>query len=314
MNLSVIICSHNPRSDYLQRALDALRAQTLPKQHWELLLVDNRSSDPLSERWDLSWHPNGTHIREEQLGLTFAFLAGIRESKGNVLVLVDDDNVLAPDYLMCALNKMNKYAQVGVWSGTIVPEFEKTPASWKSPFLSYLALNKEEVDRTSRDLESAPLPIGAGMVFRREVAQAFALWMAATAPRRNLALSRQGRTPRLYAGQEDTELGIVAIRNGFACGRTPDLQLTHLMPRRRITTRYLFRIARDHSYSHALIYRWHGLRRGQVSGREFVRDFLRYAAWAAFGVASGDAQRFGRGLVGISSLCGVGLAWRTGRY
>jgi glycosyltransferase involved in cell wall biosynthesis len=312
MNLSVIICSHNPRSDYLQRTLDALRAQTLPKQQWELLLVDNRSKDRLSECWDLSWHPHGRHIREDQLGLTSAFLTGIRESRGMMLIVVDDDNVLASDYLICALNKANRYPDVGVWNGSNTPEFEKAPAQWKRAFLPYLAINEEEADRVSRDIESAPLPIGAGMVIRREVAEAYSFWMASATPRRKVALNRRG--PRLYAGETDMELGIVAIRNGYACGRTPDLQLTHLMPRRRFSTGYLFRIVRDISYSHVLIYRWHGLRRGQVSGPEFVRDFLRYSAWTAFGAASGDAQRFGRGMVGISSLCGVGLAWRTGRY
>jgi len=37
--VSVIICTHNPRPDYLQRVLDALKAQTLPKENWELLLM-----------------------------------------------------------------------------------------------------------------------------------------------------------------------------------------------------------------------------------------------------------------------------------
>src|SRR5271168_5062239 len=100
MNLSVIICSHNPRPDYLQRTLDGLKSQTLPKQQWELLLVDNRSKDRLSERWDLSWHPYGRHVREEELGLTAAMLTGIREARGRILIVVDDDNVLASDYLI----------------------------------------------------------------------------------------------------------------------------------------------------------------------------------------------------------------------
>ena len=41
MDFSVIICTHNPRSDYLRRVLDALKAQTLLREQWELLLIDN---------------------------------------------------------------------------------------------------------------------------------------------------------------------------------------------------------------------------------------------------------------------------------
>ena len=70
--ISVIICTHNPRPDYLRRVLDALKAQTLPKERWELLLIDNASNEPLSGEWDLSWHPHARHIREIQFinGLT----------------------------------------------------------------------------------------------------------------------------------------------------------------------------------------------------------------------------------------------------
>jgi glycosyltransferase involved in cell wall biosynthesis len=92
--LSVIICTHNPRSDYLRRTLESLRAQTLPTKEWELLLVDNASSEPLASRWDLRWHDNALHVREEELGLTPARLRGIRQSRGRLLIFVDDeDNV-----------------------------------------------------------------------------------------------------------------------------------------------------------------------------------------------------------------------------
>ena len=59
MQLSVIVCTHNPRRDYFIRVLDALRNQTLPKDQWELIIVDNASKVPLASEWDLSWHPNG---------------------------------------------------------------------------------------------------------------------------------------------------------------------------------------------------------------------------------------------------------------
>ena len=68
-NISVVICTHNPRPDYLRRTLDALKTQTLPQEQWELLLVDNASEKALTGVWDLSWHPRARHIRENELGL-----------------------------------------------------------------------------------------------------------------------------------------------------------------------------------------------------------------------------------------------------
>ena len=121
--VSVIICSHNPREDYLRRVLDALKAQTLPIKDWELLLVDNASKEPMAGRFDLSWHPNARHLREEKTGLTHARLCGIAEAKAGLLVFVDDDNVLRADYLQAALKISKEWPQLGAracggWSFT----------------------------------------------------------------------------------------------------------------------------------------------------------------------------------------------------
>src|SRR5690348_1101571 len=98
-NLSVITCAHNSRDDYLMRVTNALNNQTLDKASWEYLLIDNASAERLAEKIDLSWHPKARLVREEKLGLTPARLRGIREATGEMLVFVDDDNVLDPDYL-----------------------------------------------------------------------------------------------------------------------------------------------------------------------------------------------------------------------
>jgi len=143
-DISVIICTHNPRLDYLRRVLDALKAQTLPVEQWELLLIDNASKEKLSDAWDLSWHPCARHIREDELGLTPARLRGIRESNGQLLVFIDDDNVLCPDYLAVALQAMRKNALLGVLgAGRILPEFEAPPTAEVIPFLNSLALRDE---------------------------------------------------------------------------------------------------------------------------------------------------------------------------
>ena len=74
---SVIICTHNPRSDYFARVLDGLRNQTLPLHKWELLIMDNASRLPLASSWDISWHPTARHIVESELGVSWARQRGI---------------------------------------------------------------------------------------------------------------------------------------------------------------------------------------------------------------------------------------------
>src|SRR5712671_4531106 len=47
--ISVVLCTYNPREDYLRRVVDGLRAQTLPQGQWEFIVVDNASNPPVGE-------------------------------------------------------------------------------------------------------------------------------------------------------------------------------------------------------------------------------------------------------------------------
>ena len=123
IELSVIICTYNPRRDYLQRVLDSLRDQSFSKDRWELLLVDNGSQKVLAEDWDLTWHPNARHIREARLGLTFARVRGFRESIGKIIVYVDDDNVLESNYLRYARQVLTEDPSLGACGGKLIGEF-----------------------------------------------------------------------------------------------------------------------------------------------------------------------------------------------
>src|SRR6266550_1021940 len=128
--ISVVTCSHNPRSDYLEQVIEALKSQTLDKQDWEYLLIDNASDEPLTQRVNLSWQPNARHVREEKLGLTHARLCGISEARGDILVFVDDDNVLDADYLQQALRIADEWSILGAFGGQVRASFEEMPADW----------------------------------------------------------------------------------------------------------------------------------------------------------------------------------------
>src|ERR1700756_1303835 len=113
ISISVVLCTHNPRPDYLRRTLAGIRAQTTPLEKWEFLLIDNASEELLSDPWNISWHPHARHIREDKLGLINARLRGIEESCGDLLVFVDDDNILAPDFLERAEAILDRYPYLG---------------------------------------------------------------------------------------------------------------------------------------------------------------------------------------------------------
>ena len=89
----------------------------------------------LADRFDIGWHPNGRHVREDELGLTPARLRGIAEAVAELLIFVDDDNVLDPDYLEQALRVGREYPFLGTWGGQCIPEYAVEPAPELKPYL-----------------------------------------------------------------------------------------------------------------------------------------------------------------------------------
>lgn len=246
--ITVIVCSHNPREDYLRRTLDGIKAQNLPQDKWEFLLVDNASKEPLPKKWDLTWHKNGRHIHESNLGLTPARLAAIRESKGDLLVFVDDDNVLAPDYLSKAVELFERRADLGVSSGRIVPEYETPPPEWFRPHESWIAVRRIEESRWSNFFDPRSEPCGAGMCIRKSIALGYA--QKARDNARQQILGRRGNS--LLSG-EDVAITKVALGMGFSMGQFVELNLTHLIPSRRVSEEYLFSLYCNLSASGQLI-------------------------------------------------------------
>jgi len=99
MTISVIICSHNPNLKKLNLVLDSLKKQDEPLNQWELLIVDNASDEAIENQVDVSWHPNCRFVVENELGISIARARGIQEASGELLVMVDDDGPLFPDYI-----------------------------------------------------------------------------------------------------------------------------------------------------------------------------------------------------------------------
>jgi glycosyltransferase involved in cell wall biosynthesis len=239
IRVSVIICTHNPRQNYLHRVLRALRAQTLPRDQWELLLIDNASDRGLAQEWDLGWHPQARHIREDELGLTPARLRGIAEGRGEILVFVDDDNVLDVDYLNNALEIGRDYPFIGAWGGTIRGEFEAEPAVWMQPLLSDLAIRAfSEPIWSNNPTDWRSQPCGAGLCVRSPVAKQYAEQVAEQPIRRKL-----GRIGAALSSCEDSDLALTSRDLGKGFGNFPQLRMVHLIPESRVRPDYIIRVS-----------------------------------------------------------------------
>ena len=250
-NVSVIVCTHSPRRDYLGRTLEGLRIQTLDRFRWELVVIDNASKEPLAGWIDLAWHPHARLIEESVLGQMPARLRGVAESVGDLLVFVDDDNVLSANYLERGIAISEQWPQLGVWGGQQHPEYEEPPPG--------------ELALTSVIWRSGRLPAtfgpscpgvtelfrGGGMFFRKAVASK---WHAAVqqSPTRK-RLGRTGSSLASGVGDEDTDLAMTAFDVGLGTGIFHSLILTHLIPARRLTEDYLVSLVEAQEFSDLML-------------------------------------------------------------
>jgi glycosyltransferase involved in cell wall biosynthesis len=233
-SVSVILCTHNPRRDFLVRTLEGLRQQTMPPEQWELVLVDNASDPPLpADDSALAGIPLRI-VREAQTGLTHARLAGIAAARAEVLVFVDDDNVLAADYLAETHAIAVRHPHLGAWGGACEGEFTEPPPPWARRYLNYLAVREVSTRSEGRSYDVAQCPFGAGLCLRRKVADHYAA-LVRDDPRRR-ALDRSGTS--LMSGG-DTDMVFTAVDLGLAFALEPTLRLKHLMPPSRLDPDYL---------------------------------------------------------------------------
>lgn len=243
--ISVIICTRNPNFSYFNRVLQALRAQTLPVAHWELIIIDNASDLQLAREVDLSWHSYSRCVREDELGILPARIRGIRESQGNLIVFVDDDNVLFENYLEKALEISQMFPMLGAWGGQLIPEFEAEPPTWTKPYWENLAIRQFDRDQWSnKPYEWETTPVSAGGCYRKEVAKKFVDLIQNDFHRPKL-----GQKGDKLLRCEDLDLAYTSSDLGFGMGLFKDLKLIHIMPSSRFEEQYLLSLIEGNAYS-----------------------------------------------------------------
>jgi glycosyltransferase involved in cell wall biosynthesis len=241
--ISVVLCTYNPRPSYLAEVLQSLRTQTLSQEDWELLIIDNASTDPLANIIDLNWHPRSKIIREEKLGLTLARVRGIAESQGAVIVFL-------------VLKIAHQYPMLGTWgAGIIQGQFESEPPASIQPYLGNIAVFTNQHDAWSNAVrDNHALPCGAGLCVRRNVAETYVQEMKHKPGRDFL-----GRRGNRLTSCEDEDLAITSCNLGLGTSRLRALHLTHLIPKERLTEDYFLKLNLGFGYSKIMLNYIHGI-------------------------------------------------------
>ena len=278
IDVEVVLCTYNPRWDYLVRVLDALRVQDLPAERWGLTIIDNNSSPQLSKRLNVSWHPHSQIIFEATPGLTYARIRGTNVSRSNLIVFSDDDTVFSPNFLSTVLSLMQN-SRIGAAGGLNKPEFEVQPPKWFREGLAPLGCRDLGSRQLLEEWEPQCSPIGAGLVVRRDILSHWAELVLEGKERQTL-----GRTGQSLSSGEDNDINLVALDMGYQLAYHPALQLTHLIPERRLAARYLEKLAFASSRDWIRVLHLHNIRpwsriaKWTVPLRQF-KAWFRFQAW-----------------------------------
>lgn len=279
--LSVIIPTYNPDPVRLNQTLGGLKNQTLAPDRWELILIDNNSSFDVSGKIDLNWHPEHRVITESKQGLTIARLKGFSEARGDIIVLVDDDNILENHYLQHTLDIFSAYPFMGAIGGKSIPRFDHGQPEWLKEFYGNLALRDlgEDIIVNSWD-NSYPhaAPIGAGLAIRKCSLETY---IAKISFEKNIIADRQGNS--LSSGG-DNDMVLDILKAGYQVGYFPSLSLIHIIPEKRTKVAYLARLLNNTNKSWVLLLENHGINPwekipGWTVPLRKIKAWFTYKAW-----------------------------------
>ncbi|MCK5174086.1 MAG: sulfotransferase [Planctomycetes bacterium] len=132
VNVSVIIPTHN-RCSLLEKTIGSLVNQDFEASHYEILVIDNGSTDATRQVAEDAIAANREHniryIFEPEPGLLSGRHRGAIESKGDILVFIDDDIKAVEGWLSAIAGAFDDQA-VHLVGGASLPEFEADPPRW----------------------------------------------------------------------------------------------------------------------------------------------------------------------------------------
>ncbi|MET3979686.1 glycosyltransferase involved in cell wall biosynthesis [Mucilaginibacter sp. UYP25] len=281
MRLSVIIPTYNPDQKRLAQTLVGLKIQSLARREWELIIIDNNSSNNFRQQHDLSWHSASQVITETRQGLTYARLRGFNESKGDIIVMVDDDNVLNSAYLENVLTIFDQNEKLAAIGGKSLPLFETPPPQWLNEFHINLALRNPGNDTIIYGWDNRypdAAPIGAGMGIRRRALTSYIERI------KSGESNISDRTATSLSSGGDNDLVLNMLKSGWQVGYFPQLELHHIITTERMQPAYLARLAHNTNRSWVQLLHSHGInpwKKISVSGvlPRKIKAWFTYKAW-----------------------------------
>ena len=235
MLVSVVICSYN-RAAYISGALDSLYQQTASKNNFEVIVVDNNSTDGTEQvvsKWR-SENPEGYfhYSTETNQGASYARNTGAKLAKGQWLCFMDDDAIATPSYIENIIKHIHAKPEAIGFGGRIIPKYIPSEPKWMSYYVSSLVGNFEYAP-TACAFENGKYPIESNMIVKKDIYDSIGGF--------NTALP--GVVGTLRIGGEGKELFYKILALGHTIYYDPSICVHHVVEVKKLTSEYMYRVA-----------------------------------------------------------------------
>ena len=239
MKISVVVCTYN-RDIYLLRCLENLKNQDFNNQEFEIIIIDNNSTDN-TKNICLSFIEQNLNINvkyylETKVGLSHARNTGVIKSTGKIISFIDDDGFAKTNYLKSidAIASDLNYKEYLAFGGKVIPVYneEKEP-KWLSKYIEGVV---SKVDLGDRIIPfNKKYPAGCNMVFRKEVFELYG-----------------GFNTDLHTRGDDKFVFDKLKKNNVKILYAPTIQVEHFIDDYRLEKKFIIKLSKIIGQSEAI--------------------------------------------------------------
>ncbi len=273
-----MICCHNSSARLPETLAHLSRQKVDPGIPWEVLIVDNASTDDTAQRARQLWPESAPAplrvIPEPQKGKAYACLRGMEEARYEFIGIIDDDNWAAEDWVETAYHEMLAHPDVAVLGSSSSPAFGAPPPPWFHQVELMYAITPKAWK--AGDFTRDPGALwGAGMVVRKSA------WLAVR--ELNSPHLMSGRLKNSLAAGEDNELCYQLRLAGWKLWYEPKLHFQHFLPEGRLKWEYARRLFYGGGVASAMLhpYQLSLDRMGAAQPASYYKSGWFWALWMA---------------------------------
>ena len=201
----------------LADCVDSILNQTVNRNRFEIIIVDNNSTDNSEEIAKDFAKNNGNikYLKEKTVGYSAPRNSGWQNAAGNIVAYIDDDEIAAPDWLESIEKAFQIEEQPDIVGGIYLVQYDATPPDW---FIESMGGTNKNRQKGLLNQRKDCYLAGGNIAFKKEILEKL----------KGFSDDFNMKNGFLMMG-EDTDICQRAKNTGFKLFYDPDIKIYHRM-------------------------------------------------------------------------------------